>query len=291
MFVRLKIFAISPTWGWHRPGTTAPQSDAGRRCCLFHLLGAQRPLPALHKDHNLGLTSTLRAFHFHSIPRSVLPLQTPGDASIPTQTVHRDLAVATVCTGLAPSDGLAPWAWHKQGKSNNIPWLPSGSWHLGWERMWQPWRCDTGAGGKDTAAPLQRAGQATGHGLLGLLGTRTGRSSRVPATTLALLPRGDTTPAATPCPQMPPHANVPRPSYSISFPPQQPRVPRATVSSQCHWQCHASAARPAITTGRAVTLQQNLPAQPCYKSGSGGSAVRQSLPVRAPAPNVLLPHS
>lgn len=31
----------------------------------------------------------------------------------------------------------------------------------------------------------------------------------------------------------------------------------------------------------------NLPAQPCYKSGSGGSAVRQSLPLRAPAPNVL----
>lgn len=35
----------------------------------------------------------------------------------------------------------------------------------------------------------------------------------------------------------------------------------------------------------------NLPAQPCYKSGSGGSAVRQSLPVRAPAPNVLPPHA
>lgn len=44
---------------------------------------------------------------------------------------------------------------------------------------------------------------------------------------------------------------------------------------------------PAITTGRAVTLEQNLPTQPCYKSGSGGSAVRQSLLLRALAPNVL----
>lgn len=118
---------------------------------------------------------------------------------IPTGTVHRDLTVATVCTGLAPPDGLSPLAWQKQGEVKQHPLgtirelVPQ----LGEDvaalatvpKRLQPWQCDTGAGGKETVAPLACThcsvqDKPLDMGSLGWWGTRTGRSSRVPATVL-----------------------------------------------------------------------------------------------------------
>lgn len=140
---------------------------------------------------------------------------------IPTGTVHRDLAVATVCTGLAPPDGLSPLAWQKQGevKQHPLGTIRELTPRLGEDvaalatvpKRLQPWQCDTGAGGKETAAPLACTHCSVQDKPLdmGSLGWW-GQGQADPAMSLppcwapALLPWGDTTPAATPCPHMPP---------------------------------------------------------------------------------------
>lgn len=69
-------------------------------------------------------------------------------------------------------------------------------------------------------------------------------------------------------------ANMPRRSNSISFPLhplQQPWVPGATVGSWCHWQCCVSAAWLAITTGKAVTLQQTSLLSPATNQGQAAA--------------------
>lgn len=143
--------------------------------------------------------------------------------------------------------------------------------------------------------PLQCAGQATGHGVTGLVGTRTGRSSCVSVT---MLPWADTTPAATPCVPTCPLSSFATKCAMTQLQHLLPTPPTpAAVGSLCHYGllvplavlcecCPAS-----YYHRKSCNTTANLPAQPCYKSGSGGSAVRQSLPVRAPAPNVLLPHT
>lgn len=117
--------------------------------------------------------------------------------------------------------------------------------------------------------PPQCAGQATGHGVIGLVGTWTGRSSCGSVSSC-----GDTTPAATPCPHMPPQlsgkqmchdpatASPSHPSYPSSrgFPVPL-RAPGAT----------GSAAQPAITRGKAVTLQQTSLLSPATNQGQAAA--------------------
>lgn len=148
--------------------------------------------------------------------------------------------------------------------------------------------------------PLQCAGQATGHGVTGLVGdkdrqiqpcpchhaghqhcchgeTQLQRQHRVPTCPLSSL--------ASKCAMTQLQHLLPIPS-----------IPSA-VGSPCH--CGLPVPLAALCEccpagyyhRKSCNTTANLPAQPCYKSGSGGSAVRQSLPVRAPAPNVLPPHA
>lgn len=104
-------------------------------------------------------------------------------------------------------------------------------------------------------------------------------SSLPPCRSPAPPPRGEATPAASPlapwqrasqpAPSLPSQASVPRPSYGgFSFPPHPPRrlrPPRATGSA-----VRVTPGR-AITTGRAVTLQQTSPLSPATNQGQAAA--------------------
>lgn len=113
-------------------------------------------------------------------------------------------------------------------------------------------------------------------------GDRDGRhpaSSLSPCRAPAPSPRGKAIPAATPlalrerasprAPSLPSQASVPRPSYGgFSFPLQPPRV---AAAFPCRRQRRACDALPAITTGRAVTLQQTSPLSPATNQGQAAA--------------------
>lgn len=138
-------------------------------------------------------------------------------------------------------------------------------------------------------------GQATGHGAGGDRDRQHPAISPSPCWAPASPLRGEATLAVTPLvprDRATPHAlSIPsqpaatQPSYgSFSFP--TPPAPVA-VASRCRRQRRACCGPAGYYQRKSRNATANLPAQPCYKSGSGGSAVRQSLPLRAPAPNVL----
>lgn len=131
MFVRVKILALShlALWGWHRPGTTAPRRDAGRWCCLFHLLWAECPLPALHKDHSLSAhfdpPGFLFPFHCQvsfasASPMGWHPIAIPW-ASMPTQRSQQGRYTGTLlwppwAPGWHPLMDCHPWHGRNRGK-------------------------------------------------------------------------------------------------------------------------------------------------------------------------------
>lgn len=212
---------------------------------------------------------------------------------------HTEIPTATsLCAqGWHPLMVCHPWHVRNRGNETTSPECHQGADTLAGRGPGSPGHCPrndsspgnvTRAGGKETAAPTAHAGQATGDGVIGLVGqgqadpavflpprchgeTQLQQQHRVPTCPLSslvsnramtqlqhLLPT-----AGSPC-----HCGLP--------------VPLAVLCERC----------PAGYYHRkSCNTTANLPAQPCYKSGSGGRAVRQSLPVRAPAPNVLLPHT
>lgn len=129
--MRLKILAVPHLglWGWHRvmlAGTAASS--------IFCEQNAPRKPTTI-----LGLTSTLQVFYSHSITRSVLPLQVPGDAwqwdtSIPTQRCP-----------LGWSKGTLLWPLRAQGWH---PLMVCDPWH-GTDRGNETTECHQGA---DTSA-------------------------------------------------------------------------------------------------------------------------------------------
>lgn len=137
MFVRLKILAISHLGlqGWQRPGTTAPQSNAAPS--IF--CGQNAPCQPSTSTITLGLTSALQVFYFHSITRSALPLQVPGDA---WQCIHPHTEISQ--------------GWHKRTLLCAQGWHPLTVCH--------PW-CGRNGGNEITSPEChQEADTSTGRG-------------------------------------------------------------------------------------------------------------------------------
>lgn len=107
------------------------------------------------------------------------------------------------------------------------------------------------------------------------------RGEETPVVT-PLVPRDRASPRALSIPSQPAATQPNHGSSSFSTPPAPP-----AAASRCRRQRRACCGPAGYHQRKSRNATANLPAQPCYKSGSGGSAVRQSLPLRAPAPNVL----
>lgn len=221
-----------------------------------------------------------------------------GNASIPTeisQGWYKGTSLWPLCAqGWHPLMVCHPC----HGRNRGHPLSAIRELAPGWERTWQPWPLSpvysspgdvTRAGGKETAAPT--AACRTGHWTWSHWAGGD-KDRQIQLRFCQHCCHGET--------QLQQQHRVPTcPLSSLASKRAMTQLQHLlpTVGSPCHCgllvplavlceHCPAG-----YYHRKSCNTTANLPAQPCYKSGSGGSAVRQSLPVRAPAPNVLLPHT